>query len=86
MNFEIIEAIEEYYKDDEDILVDCLVYLSKNHNKKLSYLAQDKLEEMDRCSECGSKLVPHTYEEHHTELFGNPIEYITELVCTNCNY
>lgn len=83
MRFEVIEAIEEYYKDDKDMLVECLVYLAHNENKNLAYLAQDKLEKMDRCCECGALLEPYTYEEHHTELCGSPIEYITEMLCPN---
>lgn len=90
MRFEIIEAIEEYYKDDEELLIDCLVYLSNidmndKEYRHLSYLAQDRLEDMEVCSCCGAKLEPYTYEEHHTELFGCPIEYITELRCPNCD-
>ena len=28
MKYEILEAVTEYYKNEEDLMADCLVYLS----------------------------------------------------------
>lgn len=89
MRYEVIEAIMEHFNNDEDTMVECLVYLSnlsEKDVKSLSYGAQDALEGMDRCCDCGSKLYAYTWEERHTELDGNPIEYLTELRCPNCKY
>lgn len=87
---EIIECITEDYKDDEDLIVGMLMYLYKgcNFDKRMKPLRMkilDWFEENNYCIQCGSKFEVITYEEVHTELDGNPIEYINELVCPVCD-
>lgn len=85
MFYEIKDALESYYSDDTETLIDCLRYLSsidKNNHSKCADIAYD----LGYCIDCGSKLVEHEYEEHHTELFGCPTEYILELLCPKCDY
>ena len=47
MHDEVIEAVVEHYKDDEDIAADCLVYLSSLKCLPLAYKADTALESMD---------------------------------------
>lgn len=84
---EIVEALEQYYNKDEEAYVECLLFLLKlctETDTKCDSI-YNAFEDMERCCDCGNKLIPYTYEERHTELFGSPIEYITELVCPNCD-
>lgn len=87
---EIMDCITETYKDDNELIVGMLMYLYKGCNfdermKPLRHKIINWFEDNDYCLECGSKFDVITYEEHHTELFGNPIEYVKELVCPICD-
>ena len=87
MKYEILEAITEYYKDDEDLMADCLVYLSKITPSDFSYSCLDELVKRDRCVNCGSKLVEYSYKEYHPEIEGDiKFEVVRELACPNCDF
>lgn len=85
--FEVIEAIKDYYKNDEEIMVGCLVYMrhTLQDNKPLRWSLEEDITELGYCYECGEQLVTHTYMERHTELDGNPIEYVSETLCPRCD-
>lgn len=90
MTPEIIEAIQEHYKNDPDIAADCYLCLTNvcdNWELGTSFAraAEDTLQEMGRCTQCGSPLQYITYDEIHTELEGNPKERMTKLYCPNCD-
>lgn len=83
---EIIDAILETYKDDEEIAVDCLLYLAAMKTLPMGYVVYRKLEKMGRCTQCGTKLQEYTYIEQHDELDEPPIrEVITDLYCPQCD-
>lgn len=89
MTSEVIEAIKNYFGDDEEIAVDCLLYLSDinsmNRSGELAVRASRELEKMGRCYRCGRNLQAYSYNEYHNELTGCPIERITEYVCPVCD-
>lgn len=81
---EIIEAITNYYKDNEDIAADCLLYL-KNHsnNHYMSDFINKTLNEMDRCIDCGTKLEICYYKEWHPEI--GVFENLADIYCPHCD-
>ena len=90
MSLEILESIHNNFKDDLDVEVDCLLFLTKLENnsklcKKLSNRSIDILEKMNRCEICGSPLELYFYNEPHPELDGCPMEEMTEVYCPNCD-
>lgn len=85
MHNEVVEAVVEYYKDDDDIEADCLVYLSSLKCLPLTYTADTALESMGRCSVCGCKLERYVHRELHTELDEPCYETLTEVYCPNCD-
>lgn len=87
---EVFEAIVSEYKDDEEILKDSLMYLYKGCNfddrmRKLRLKIVNWFCDNDYCIECGSRFETKETEMVHTELDGNPIEYLCELVCPVCD-
>lgn len=87
MKIEILEAITDYFKGDEDIMADCLIYLSKITPSDFSYSCLDELIERDRCTNCGSKLMEYSYKEYHPEIEGDiKFENMCKLVCPNCDF
>lgn len=87
MKIEILEAITNYFESDEDIMADCLIYLSKITPSDFSYSCLDELIERDRCTNCGSKLIEHSYKEYHPEIEGDiKFETMCKLVCPNCDF
>lgn len=81
MRLEIIEAVTEYYKEDEDILTGCLAYLS--NVPFFGVYTDDELESRGRCKSCGTKLIEYTYQEYHSEV--DAYEDRCELVCPECD-
>ena len=87
---EVLEAIEEYFKNDEDVLTDCWLYLESlaDDKKKVNQLvvnAENKLYDMGRCPNCGSPMQTYKYLEPHTELDGCPMEEMYEKYCPDCD-
>ena len=74
MRNEVLEALEEYYKNDIEILVDCLRYLKED----------DKLYDLGYCAECGAKLIVCHYREYHPEV--DAYENMSDLCCPNCDF
>lgn len=90
MKMEIFEAIHEHFMNKEDIEVDCLLYLSglsdnSSDSIQLRHRAKERLDKLNRCSICGTKLETMTYKEFHDELDSCPYEIITEPYCPNCD-
>lgn len=87
---EIIDAINEYFKDDEVIKADCLLFLAhidkidKDVITRMGGMAFGELEKMDRCVECGEKLVECEYKVTHWGIDGNPVEKHSITLCPNC--
>lgn len=84
---EIIDALEEYFKDEEDILSDCLMYLNScvlvnDDIKKI----KDTLYNHERCNFCGTKLAIYHYKEPHDIGDGHTYyEVLTDEYCPNCD-
>ena len=74
MRNEVLEALEEYYKNDIEILVDCLRYLKED----------DKVDNLGYCTECGAKLTEYHYREYHPEV--DAYENMIDLCCPNCDF
>lgn len=74
MRYEVLEALREYYKDDDEILVDCLRYLNED----------TEVLEMGYCPNCGVKLITISYREYHPEV--DAYEELGEIVCPECDY
>lgn len=74
MRYEVLEALQSYYKDNEDILVDCLLYLDES----------DELYNMGYCPNCGTKLEEFHYREYHPEV--DAYEEFCELCCPQCDF
>ena len=86
MHNEVIEAILEYYKGDEDMAADCLVWLESLKHISLSFKAATALEDMGRCATCGCKLDTYVHTEYHTEVDEPPYcETVVELYCPQCD-
>ena len=87
---EILEAIHLMHEDYPNVEVDCLLYLTElkdnwTRTTELSNRAIDKLQEMGRCSTCGSALEYYHYVQPHFELEENPVEHLIERYCPNCD-
>lgn len=86
MIYDIVEAIEYKYGNDIDTVVEILMDLKENiDNQKYEYYIEEELESLGYCSDCGTKLEIIETQEVHTELDGNPIEYLYEPKCPNCD-
>lgn len=84
MGIEIIDAICEYYKDDESSLVDCLMYLrNKINDFYINTIINQTLNEMNRCIDCGTKLELYYYKEWHPEI--NTSETLADIYCPHCD-
>lgn len=87
---EIVDAINEYFKNDEAIRADCLLFLA--HIDEIDKEVVDRmggacfceLENMGRCVECGEKLVDYQYKVTHWGIEGNPVEKCSITLCPNC--
>lgn len=83
MEYEILEAIESYYGNDEDVYASCILWL-KEHSKGMmfKFTCEEILEDMDRCPYCGEKLMKYEYDEYHDEV--DAYEHRVESYCPNC--
>ena len=83
---EVIEAVCNYYKDDQDTASDCLLYLATLKCLPLAVHAQIQLDAMGRCTTCGSKLESYTHQVYHPEVDEPPqYETVTEIYCPRCD-
>lgn len=85
MHDKVIEAVCNYYEDDQDTAADCLLYLATLKCLPLAVHAQVQLDAMGRCAVCGCKLERYTHRELHTELDEPCYETLTEIYCPNCD-
>ena len=74
MRYEILEALKEYYKDNINVLIDCLSYLKED----------DEITDMGYCSECGAKLITISYREYHPEV--DAYETLYDIACPVCDF
>lgn len=87
---EVLEAVHLMYEDYPDVEVDCLLYLSglmydSRQVRQLSSHAVNRLEDMERCTNCGEPLQYYHYKEPHPELEGCPMEDMCVLICPFCD-
>ena len=86
MHDEVVEAVVDYYDSNQDVVVDCLLYLASLKDMRLVYAATRELEAMNRCPECGSKLESYTHMVYHSEVDEPPCyEPVTEVYCPRCD-
>ena len=86
LSIELIEAIKEYYKDDEDLQTDILLWLSHLDEKQQDKLIRNcecELDSMGRCMRCGQPLEVMYYKEYHSEV--NAYETLSDIYCPNCD-
>lgn len=88
MSIEVLEAVEEKFKNDEEILIDCLVYLAHLGDEitqvnGVEYKAMDALQRMERCPHCGTKYEVMYYKEYHPEV--DAYEDMADMYCPNCD-
>lgn len=83
---EIVEAVTDTYRDYPEVELDCMLFLNKVAStlKKGGDIVDMWFDSHDRCYECGSELKVITHREVHTEVEGNSIEILTELICPIC--
>lgn len=81
MSYEIIEAIEAYYKNDEDMIADCMLWLLYGTDRANVW---QWLVDHDRCDVCGSKLKQRAYKEPHNEIGNGVYETLYEWYCPEC--
>lgn len=74
MRYEILEALEEFYKNDEEVLIDCLRYLEED----------DEVFQRGYCPNCGTELIAISYREYHPEV--DAYETLYETVCPECDF
>lgn len=87
MKYEILEALVEFYKEEQDVLVDCLLWLKDNVEDDNMSLAVDKvLTENHLCIQCGGKMEYTEYKEIHEELEFDNIETLGMEICSVCGY
>ena len=83
--YEVIEAVEEYYKNDEDMIAYCLSYLRKFSNENDEFMLAEELRRIGRCPLCGGKLKEFIYKEYHPEIEGdNKFEIMHDVYCPEC--
>lgn len=86
MSDEVIEAVCQAFKDDDDILAEILVYLQRStRDNCLIMKASDQLKEMGRCENCGAKLETMSFREWHPEVDPPCYEPVCEDYCPNCD-
>ena len=74
MRYEVLDALTEFYKNDTEVLIDCLRYLGEN----------DEVYQMGYCPDCGTKLISVSYREYHSEV--DAYETIYDITCPNCDF
>jgi len=87
MILETLEAIQEFFKDDPEIAVDCYLYLASNlMDAREQDVARTAIEQMGRCPKCGLELVPYEWDERHSELDDSPKEHFCNYLCPECDF
>ena len=86
IHYYFLYSVLFYYDSNQDIAVDCLLYLASLKDMRLAYAATRELEAMERCPECGSKLESYTHLVYHPEVDEPPCyEPVTEVYCPRCD-
>ena len=83
MEYEIIDAIESYYKGDIEIQKDIVMWLKKFSK---SAVLDDWLETNGFCPNCGSELDVIEVKEYHPEVDFDNTEYLYFKTCPKCDY
>ena len=81
MEYEILDAIESYYKGDIEIQKDIVMWLKKFSK---SAVLDNWLEMNGFCPNCGSEFDVIEVKEYHPEVDFNNIEYLYFKTCPNC--
>lgn len=83
MIYDIIEAIQYYYKDNTETMVDCLRWLSPLDPIR----CDDEIRRLGYCPNCGEKLQDFTWHVYHSEVDSPPrYEVEHEIMCPNCDF
>ena len=83
MEYEILDAIESYYKGDIEIQKDIVMWLKKFTK---SIVFEIWLDSNGFCPDCGSEYDVIEVKEFHPEVDFYNIETIRYKVCPNCGY
>lgn len=79
---EVVDAIDEYFKDDETIAVDCMLWLREKVGDNSGVIAR-WLEDKHRCVDCGEKMVRYDVREYHPEV--DCYENLSFVKCPSCD-
>lgn len=84
MTTEILEPIISAYSDDEDLLSTVLFFLYHTSNDdKLRANIEKVMTEIQRCIECGDKMIEWHWQEYHSEL--GEYEDCSIMDCLRCS-
>ena len=83
---EIIDLICDDWNDDEQLVIDALVYLynTTTDNKMIEQIEM-VCEDYGYCPDCGNKLSTYEWYETHTELEYNNQEWFSCQLCPCCD-
>lgn len=83
---EIIQTLVDSYSDDKQLLADMLCYLY-NSTDDLSLLGAilGVMNDLGRCSECGSELITYEFTDIHSELDNSDEEIYFAKLCSQCD-
>ena len=83
---EIIDLICDDWNDDEQLVIDALVYLynTTTDNKMIEQIEM-VCEDCGYCPDCGNKLSTYEWYETHTELEYNNQEWFSCQLCPCCD-
>lgn len=86
MSTEILDSICDTYKDDSELVVECLRFLYYNTtNETLGSQIVDILSDIGYCVECGSRLLTYNFSEFHNELDRSDEETLVAEYCPICD-
>lgn len=83
---EIIDLICDDWRDDEQLVIDALVYLYNTTNDiKMIEQIEMVCKDYGYCPDCGNKLSTYEWYETHTELEYNNQEWFSTQLCPYCD-
>lgn len=86
MFYEVLDAIEDFYKTDEEIQADCILWLKQITNDVKTQVHCDEwLDKHHRCPKCGTVLQTYNYRQPQPYQEGIVYEDMSEEFCPYCD-
>lgn len=87
MFYEVLDAIESYYSNDEELQSDCVLWLSKiSNNTNDMSKCDDWFEKHHSCEKCGAKKEIYHYQQPQPYQEGVVYEEMYEELCPYCDW